>query len=100
MVILLVALIVLGPTKLPEAARKIGEAMNELRRMTSGFQAELRDALEASEIDRTARSKDSPETREPSFVEGAHTNSSNEADLSITGKETQTSSDVDDLSSS
>lgn len=46
LVILVVALIVLGPTRLPDAARSVGRAMSEFRRMTSGFQAELRDALE------------------------------------------------------
>ena len=45
LVILLVALIVLGPTKLPEAARNVGKALGELRRVSTGFQAELRDAL-------------------------------------------------------
>ncbi len=47
---MLVALIVLGPSKLPEAARKVGQAMNEFRRMSSGFQAELRDALDPVDI--------------------------------------------------
>jgi Tat protein translocase TatB subunit len=46
LVVLLVALIVLGPEKLPGAARSIGKAMTEIRRMSSGFQAELRDALQ------------------------------------------------------
>jgi Tat protein translocase TatB subunit len=45
LVILLVALLVLGPAKLPEAARQVGKAMAELRRLSGGFQAELRDAL-------------------------------------------------------
>lgn len=45
LVILLVALIVLGPEKLPEAARKLGGFMREMRRMSAGFQAEVRDAL-------------------------------------------------------
>ncbi|MGH9183410.1 MAG: Sec-independent protein translocase protein TatB, partial [Acidimicrobiales bacterium] len=45
LVILLVALVVLGPTKLPETARQVGRAVAELRRMSSGFQAEMRDAL-------------------------------------------------------
>jgi Tat protein translocase TatB subunit len=44
-VILLVALLVLGPNKLPEAARQIGRAMGEIRKVTSGFQRELQDAL-------------------------------------------------------
>jgi sec-independent protein translocase protein TatB len=46
LVILLVALIVLGPDKLPEAARKIGNVMAEVRRMSSGFQNEMRAAIE------------------------------------------------------
>jgi len=46
LVILLVALIVLGPDKLPEAARKIGNVMGEIRRMSSGFQNEMRAAIE------------------------------------------------------
>jgi sec-independent protein translocase protein TatB len=46
LVILLVALIVLGPDKLPEAARKIGNVMGEVRRMSAGFQNEMRAAIE------------------------------------------------------
>jgi sec-independent protein translocase protein TatB len=46
LVILLVALIVLGPNRLPSAARQVGQFMGELRRLSSGFQQELRDALE------------------------------------------------------
>lgn len=45
LVILLVALIVLGPTRLPEAARQIGKAATELRRISGGFQRELREAI-------------------------------------------------------
>jgi Tat protein translocase TatB subunit len=46
LLILLVALVVLGPTKLPEAARQVGRAMAEFRRISTGFQAEMRDALQ------------------------------------------------------
>lgn len=46
LVILLVALIVLGPNKLPDAARQVGRFMGEFRRMSSGFQNELRDAMQ------------------------------------------------------
>ena len=46
LVILLVALIVLGPERLPSAARQVGKAMAELRRISSGVQAELRDAMQ------------------------------------------------------
>jgi sec-independent protein translocase protein TatB len=45
-IILLVALIVLGPEKLPGAVRKFGQVYGELRRMSQGFQTELRDALD------------------------------------------------------
>lgn len=45
LVVLVVALIVLGPNRLPEAARSVGKAMAELRRVTSGVQAEVRDAF-------------------------------------------------------
>jgi sec-independent protein translocase protein TatB len=44
--LLLVALIVLGPEKLPEAVRRFGRLYGELKRMSQGFQTELRDALE------------------------------------------------------
>ncbi len=46
LVILLVALLVLGPTKLPTAVRDAGKWMGELRRLSSGFQSEVRRALE------------------------------------------------------
>jgi len=46
LVILLVALIVLGPDKLPDAARKLGRLMAEVRRISGGFQAEMRDAMQ------------------------------------------------------
>jgi Tat protein translocase TatB subunit len=46
LVILLIALIVLGPDKLPDAARKMGNVMGELRRMSGGFQQEMRSAMD------------------------------------------------------
>lgn len=46
LVILLVALLVLGPTKLPQAAKQVGAAVTQLRRLSSGFQNELRAAME------------------------------------------------------
>lgn len=47
MVIFVVALLVLGPSKLPEAGRQVGKALAELRKWSSGIQAELRDAIDA-----------------------------------------------------
>jgi sec-independent protein translocase protein TatB len=49
LVILLLALLVLGPDKLPEYARKAGRYMNEFRRMTSGFQEEFRQAMDLTD---------------------------------------------------
>lgn len=46
LVIFLVALIVLGPAKLPEVARQIGGVMREIRRISSGFQDEMRAAMD------------------------------------------------------
>lgn len=44
--LLLIALVVLGPEKLPEAVRKFGKTYGELKKMSSGFQSELRSALD------------------------------------------------------
>ena len=49
-VIALIALIVLGPQRLPDAARQVGKTVGELRRISSGFQRELRDALDDTEV--------------------------------------------------
>lgn len=44
--LLLIALIVLGPEKLPEAVRKFGKVYAEAKKMTTGFQSELKSALD------------------------------------------------------
>jgi Tat protein translocase TatB subunit len=49
LVIFLVALIVLGPNKLPDAARQMGRMAAELRRLSSGFQDEMRAAMHEPE---------------------------------------------------
>jgi Tat protein translocase TatB subunit len=46
LVIFLVALVVLGPDKLPEAARQMGRWAAELRRLSGGFQDEMRAAMQ------------------------------------------------------
>lgn len=45
-IILLLALVVLGPEKLPEAMRRAGRAYAELKKMASGFQQEFNSVLE------------------------------------------------------
>jgi len=49
LVILLVALLVLGPTRLPEAARHAGKVLTEVRRVSTGFQRELKTAFETGD---------------------------------------------------
>ncbi len=40
-----IALIVLGPNRLPQAARTLGRMLAEVRRVSGSFQTEVRDAL-------------------------------------------------------
>ena len=47
--ILLVAVIVVGPSKLPEVARSVGKAVGELRRATSGIKREFEEAISLSD---------------------------------------------------
>jgi Tat protein translocase TatB subunit len=46
LVILIVALIVLGPKKLPEAGRQVGKAIAEVRKWSQGFQNEIKSVME------------------------------------------------------
>jgi len=45
-VILLLALVILGPEKLPDAIRRFTQTYGELKKMGSGFQSELKNALD------------------------------------------------------
>jgi Tat protein translocase TatB subunit len=45
-VILVVALIVLGPNRLPEAGRQVGKALAEVRRWSQGFKSEVQNVLD------------------------------------------------------
>jgi sec-independent protein translocase protein TatB len=55
LVIVLIALIVLGPQRLPDAMRTFGRVVGEVRRISSGFQQELRDAFDDSDVADDAR---------------------------------------------
>ncbi len=44
--LVVIALVVLGPDKLPEAMRKAGKAYADFKRMTSGFQSEMKSVLD------------------------------------------------------
>lgn len=65
LVIALVALIVLGPQRLPDAARQVGKAMGEVRRLSNGFQNELRGAFAETETRATTPPRDVPGTGSP-----------------------------------
>jgi len=45
LVISLVALIVLGPSKLPEVARQVGKIYADFKRVSNGFQRDFREAM-------------------------------------------------------
>lgn len=51
LIVLIVALLVLGPQRLPQAARQVGRAMAEFRKVTGGLQAEMRDAMSSIETE-------------------------------------------------
>jgi len=44
--LIIIALVVLGPDKLPDAMRKAGKAYGDFKRMTSGFQNEMKSVLD------------------------------------------------------
>ncbi len=50
-VILLLALIVLGPDKLPDAAKKVGKVVGDLKRLSEGFQQEMRQVADFRDDD-------------------------------------------------
>ena len=45
-VILLIALVVLGPERLPDAVRRFMQTYNELKKMGTGFQSEIKSAFD------------------------------------------------------
>lgn len=59
LVIMLIALIVLGPQRLPDAAKQVGRVMGDLRRISSGFQQELKEAFDTDDAPTPLRRKES-----------------------------------------
>jgi sec-independent protein translocase protein TatB len=55
LVIVLIALVVLGPQRLPDAMRTVGRVMGEVKRISSGFQQEMTDAISDMDRDATPR---------------------------------------------
>ncbi|HEX2849448.1 MAG TPA: twin-arginine translocase TatA/TatE family subunit [Acidimicrobiales bacterium] len=70
LVVLLVALIVLGPNRLPDAARQLGRAVAELRRLSAGFQEDMRGAFEEATRTPAPSYGDEPRPEPPPAVDG------------------------------
>ena len=65
-VILIVALVIIGPQKLPEIAKSLGKAMGEVKRATRDIQDELKfDDLLKDEDPPQAPSRRTPPTQPP-----------------------------------
>ncbi len=56
LVILVIALLVFGPNKMPEIARQVGKGMREFKRVQQHLRSELRDVV--SEFDSTVVDRD------------------------------------------
>ncbi|MDH4168108.1 MAG: Sec-independent protein translocase protein TatB [Acidimicrobiia bacterium] len=64
LVILVVALLVLGPSRLPTAARQVGNAVGELKRLSAGFQNEMRAAMDEVSLDTDSTGDDATRSSE------------------------------------
>jgi Tat protein translocase TatB subunit len=74
LVIFVIALIVLGPKRLPELARSLGKSLNEFRRASSDLRREFLDVTEEVRIDPPKPTGDAPAVPPapaPSRAEGA-----------------------------
>ncbi len=70
MLILLIALIVVGPSKLPDAAKSIGKGLNEFKKATNGVRKEFEDAIKVdSTPSRPVYKTDVPNPLEPKVVQ-------------------------------
>lgn len=65
LVVLIIALLVLGPNRLPQAAKSMGKALSEFRRVTGGLQAEVRDAMSQLENEVNAVIPEAPRPPQP-----------------------------------
>jgi sec-independent protein translocase protein TatB len=75
LVIFFIALLVVGPDKLPDLARKAGRALGDLRRMSGGFQDELRRALDEP-LQTFTREFSNPGSSRESDVDGVEVSAS------------------------
>lgn len=99
LVILVVALIVLGPKSLPQIARTLGKAMGEFRRVSSDFQRTLNAEIDLEEHEKrkAEAEKELFETRnsEPSSPEPQKTDQDSSAAAPSRTASSQASCDKD-----
>jgi Tat protein translocase TatB subunit len=86
LVILVVALIVLGPKRLPEAGRQIGKALAEVRRWSSDIQSEIRDVIDTDASTSATSSGATSTTGAPPPTAGADTTAASQPGRPVTGE--------------
>ncbi len=57
------ALVIFGPKKLPEIARQVGKALNEFRRASNEFKAQIESEISQLEMETASRSYPRPRPR-------------------------------------
>ncbi len=67
MVILVIALLILGPEQLPKAMRSFGNVMAEIRKVSGGFQDEMRKAMDTLDVTGTDNAE-KPHSATPTAV--------------------------------
>ncbi len=67
-VILIVALLLFGPSKLPEVARSIGKTLDEFRKMADDVKETIREEMTKIEVDLSTEDKEdtTPQEKEKS----------------------------------
>lgn len=80
MVVLLVALVVLGPEQLPKAMRTFGNVMAQVRKVSSGFQDEMRSAMNTLDVTSVTREASKPTPSGPTPSTAPTSQGSTESD--------------------
>lgn len=76
--ILLIALIVFGPGKLPDVAKGLGKAVNEFKNASSGIQKQFQDALKEDETPKPVQATVASPEKETSVEETPNSTQGNE----------------------
>ncbi|QXC61939.1 twin-arginine translocase TatA/TatE family subunit [Aquihabitans sp. G128] len=80
-VILIIALLVLGPDQLPKAMRTFGNVMAEVRKVSGGFQAEMKKAMDTIEGSGSETAKEKPHSAKPMDASNGTASTMAEADV-------------------